>query len=183
MKKKVRVMATAIFLGSSILFSSCIGSFGLTNKLFSWNKSIGEKWVNELVFIALGGLQVYSVAVAIDVLVLNTVEFWTGSNPSADVQVKKVETEKGLFTITTDANGHKIQKEETGEIVEFRFNGEENSWALEAMGQTTPLLKFVGENQAMVYLADGSTMTVSMDQAGVFALQQVIENKAYFASR
>jgi hypothetical protein len=51
------------------------------------------------------------------------------------------------------------------------------------MGETTPLLKFVGENQAMVYLADGSTMTVNMDQAGVFALQQVIKNKAYFATK
>jgi hypothetical protein len=183
MKKKFAVMATAILLSSSILFSSCIGSFCLTNKLFEWNKSVGDQWANELVFLALVGVQVYSVSLIIDSLVLNTIEFWTGSNPSADVQVKKIETEKGLFTITTDVNGHKIQREGTDEIVEFRFNGKENSWTLEASGETTPLLKFVGENQAMVYLADGSTMIVSLDQAGVLALKRVIENKAYFASK
>jgi hypothetical protein len=176
-------MATAIVLSSSILFSSCIGSFSLTNKLFAWNKSVEGKWVNELVFIALTVIQVYTVSVVIDGVILNSIEFWIGSNPSADVKVKQVETENGLFTITTDATGHKIQKEGTDEIVAFRFNPEENSWALEAMEETTPILKFTGEKQAMVYLADGSTMTVSTDQAGVLALRQVIENKAYFANK
>jgi hypothetical protein len=183
MKKKITVIGMSILLSSSILFNSCIGSFCLTNRLFEWNKSAREQWVNELIFLALVGIQVYSVSLIIDGVVLNTIEFWTGSNPSADVQVKKVETEKGLFTITTDTNGHKIRKEGNNEIVEFRFNGEENSWTLEAKGKTTPLLKFVGENQAMVYLPDGSTMVVNMDQAGVFALKQVVENKTYFASK
>ncbi|GHT72184.1 membrane protein [Bacteroidia bacterium] len=184
MKRKFTVMATAIVLSSSILFSSCIGSFTLFHKVLSWNKSVGDKWVNELVFLVLCAVPVYEIAWAIDALVLNSIEFWTGSNPaSSDVQTKKIETENGTFTITTDANGHKIQKEGSDEIVEFRFNQEENSWSVEAMGQTTPLLKFMDNNQAEVYLADGSTMTVSMDQAGAFALKQVIEGKAYFANK
>jgi hypothetical protein len=144
---------------------------------------VGDRWTNELVFFALAAGQVYTISLGIDSVVLNAIEFWTGSNPSADVQVKKVETENGLFTIVTDANGHQIKKEETGEIIELCFNQEENSWAVETVGETIPLLKFVGENQAMVYLADGSTMTVSVDQAGVFALQQVVKNKAYFAKK
>ncbi|MDR0680659.1 MAG: DUF3332 domain-containing protein [Dysgonamonadaceae bacterium] len=183
MKKNFTAIGIATLLGSSILFNSCIGSFSLTSKLFEWNKSAGNQWVNELVFLALAGIQVYSVSLIIDSIVLNTIEFWTGSNPSADVQVKKIKTEKGLFTITTDTKGHKIQKEGSGEIVEFCFNEKENSWILEANGETAPLLKFVEDNQAMVYLADGSTMIVSMDQAGVFALKRIIENKAHFASK
>ena len=45
--KKKWIMAVAVLLSGSLMFSSCIGSFGLTNKLFSWNRSVGEKWVNE----------------------------------------------------------------------------------------------------------------------------------------
>lgn len=151
MKRKFIVMATATLLSSSILFNSCIGSFGLTNKLLGWNKTIDDKWVNELVFFALALVQVYTIAAVADILVLNSIEFWSGENPTADTKTQQVETEDGVYNITTDAAGHKIQKEGTEEVVEFVFNKEENSWSLDAMGVTTPLLQFVGENEAMVY--------------------------------
>lgn len=184
MKKKFSVMATAVLLSFSVMFSSCIGSFTLFNKVLSWNQSMGDKWVNELVFIALCVVPVYQIAWTIDAVVLNSIEFWTGENPaSADVQVKQINTENGLITVTTDAEGHKLQKEGSDEIVAFRFNKEENSWLLEAGGQSTPVLQFTGDNQAKVYLADGSTMTVSTDQAGVLALRQVVHNRAYFAGK
>jgi hypothetical protein len=184
MKRKFTVMATAVLLSSSILFSSCIGSFTLFHKVLDWNQSVGDKWINELVFLALCVVPVYEIAWFIDGVVLNSIEFWTGDNPaSADVQVKQVETVNGLVTITTDANGHKIQKEGSDEIVEFRFNKAENSWSLDAMGQSTPLVQFTNDNQAKVYLADGSTMTVSADQAGVLALKKAIGNAAFFANK
>lgn len=184
MKRKFMVMGTVALLSSSILFSSCIGSFGLFNKLLAWNKSIeNDKWINEIVFFALAAVQVYSIAIFADMVILNTIEFWTGENPTASVKTQKIEGEDGLYTITTDSEGHKIQKEGSDEVVEFVFNKEENSWSLDAMGTTTPLFKYVGENHALVYMADGSTMTVSIDQAGVYALQQVVENKAYFATK
>jgi hypothetical protein len=184
MKRKFTVMATAVLLSSSILFSSCIGSFSLFNKLLSWNKSVGDKWINELAFVVLCIVPAYEIAWFIDAVVLNSIEFWTGDNPaSAEVKVKELDTENGHFTITTGANGHKIQKDGSDEVVEFRFNKEENSWSLAVEDKVTPLFQFVGEDQAMVYLADGSTMTVGLNQAGLMALRQVIGNKAYFAAK
>lgn len=183
MKRKFNLTAGAILLSSALLFNSCIGSFGLFNKVLGWNKTVGDKWVNELVFIALCIVPVYQIAGIIDALVINSIEFWTGSNPTADVKVQSVESENGKFTITSDANGHKIEKEGSDDVVEFLFNEEENSWSVDAMGVNSPLLQFVNDQEALVYLQDGSTMTVSLDQAGVFALQQVVENKAYFASK
>ena len=48
MKKSYIAVALAVsILGGSTL-TSCIGSFQLTNKLLSWNKSVGNKFVNEL---------------------------------------------------------------------------------------------------------------------------------------
>ena len=52
MKKTYLSVALVCLLSASILGSSCIGSFQLTNKLLTWNKQIGNKFVNELVFFA-----------------------------------------------------------------------------------------------------------------------------------
>ena len=47
MKKRLIPVALVAAI-SAPLFTSCIGSFALTNKLLSWNNSIGSKIVNEL---------------------------------------------------------------------------------------------------------------------------------------
>jgi hypothetical protein len=184
MKRKIAVTATAVLLCSSIFFTSCIGSFSLFKKLSSWNNTVGDSWTNELVFVVLCIVPAYEIALVIDIFVLNSVEFWTGDNPAqVDTQTKQIETENGLFTITTDENGHKIQKAGSDEIVEFRFNKEENSWSLVSQEHEISLFQYMGENQAKVFLADGSTMTVDLNQAGIMALRQVVENKAYFATK
>jgi hypothetical protein len=93
---------------------------------------------------------------------------------------KEVETENGHFVITTDSKGHTVREVASGEVVEFRFNKSAKSWDLVVDNQVHPLLQFTGENQACVYLADGSTMKVSLDQAGMMAFRQAIGMKAYF---
>lgn len=79
--KKKWFMAVAVLLSGSLMFSSCIGSFGLTNKMFSWNKSIGDKWVNEVVFVAFCILPVYELTLVADALVVNSIEFGRGAIP------------------------------------------------------------------------------------------------------
>ena len=75
--RKIRISVAAILLaGTSLVFTSCIGSFGLTNKVLSWNRNIGSKFVNELVFLAFWILPVYEVTALADVLVINSIEFW-----------------------------------------------------------------------------------------------------------
>ena len=50
--KRGKLTLVAVVLSGSLLFSSCVGSFGLFNRLSSWNQSVGNKFVNELVFLA-----------------------------------------------------------------------------------------------------------------------------------
>jgi hypothetical protein len=184
MNNKFAGKTIVLLLSFSILFTSCLGSFGLTKKLHAWNHTVGgDKWINELVFVALAALQVYSVAVVVDAVVLNSIEFWTGSHPAATAQTQQIETENGVFNVTTDAQGHQIQKEGSDETIAFRFDAENRSWSLDAMGQSTPLVQFVDNNQATVYLADGSTMTVSADQAGVWALKLATGQALFFAAK
>ena len=75
---KKRLIPVALIAAISIpMFTSCIGSFALTNKLLSWNRNVGNKVVNELVFIAFWILPVYEVSALADILVINSIEFWS----------------------------------------------------------------------------------------------------------
>lgn len=101
MKRNKMVLVAAVLSGS-LLFSSCVGSFGLFNRLTTWNQSLGNKFVNELVFLAFNIVPVYGVAYLADALVINSIEFWSGSNPMANVgDVKKVKGENGNYMVKT----------------------------------------------------------------------------------
>lgn len=54
MKKNYLSVAIVIALAASMVSTSCIGSFSLTNKLLSWNNTIDNKFINELVFLPSG---------------------------------------------------------------------------------------------------------------------------------
>ena len=184
MKKRSLTLLLATTLASSVLFSSCIGSFGLTNKLLTWNRSIDSKFVNELVFIAFWIVPVYEISALADVLVINSIEFWSGSNPVADVgAVKTVDTKNGVYTVETKTDGYHIQKEGEEKAVDLVFNEAEKTWSVEANGETTKLLKFENNDEVVMYLPDGKEMNVELNQAGVLAFQQVANGYSYYAAR
>ena len=97
MKKRKSFLVCAMLSGS-VLFSSCIGSFGLWNSLKDWNQGVSNKFVNELIFLAFHIVPVYEIAYLADALVLNSIEFWSGSNPTASIgEVKTVQGENGEY--------------------------------------------------------------------------------------
>lgn len=184
MKKKGLTLLVATTLASSVIFSSCIGSFGLTNKLLDWNKSIDSKFVNELVFIAFWIVPVYEISAIADILVLNSIEFWSGDNPVADAgNVKKVETNNGIYTVETKKDGYHIQKEGEETAVDLVFNGTDKSWSVEADGEATKLLQFKGNNEVVMFLPDGKEMNVELNQTGVLAFKQVAEGYSFYAAK
>lgn len=75
--------ASGIVLALSLFISGCYGPFNLTRQLHAWNGRVGDKYVNELVFLALTilPLPVYGFAVVGDMVIFNSIEFWTGRNP------------------------------------------------------------------------------------------------------
>ncbi|MBR2271934.1 MAG: DUF3332 family protein [Fibrobacter sp.] len=67
-----------------IVLSGCYGKNACFNKLHDWNGTLGDKWINSIVHFFLFWLPIYGICLfLVDGLVLNTVEFWTGSNPLA----------------------------------------------------------------------------------------------------
>jgi hypothetical protein len=78
-RRTAMLAIVAVGLASS---SACFGSFNLTRKVYAFNKSVSpDKWVQELVFLAFMVVPIYSIAGGIDVLIVNSIEFWTGENP------------------------------------------------------------------------------------------------------
>ena len=123
MKKTFKL--TAMLLAATMMFSSCIGSFRLTNKVKAWNEKFGDKWANELLFVAMNIVPVYSCAMFVDAVVLNSIEFWTGKKASLKVQVVKNSQGQDV-EVTAMENGYKFTS--NGESMNLVFNEEAQAW-------------------------------------------------------
>jgi len=179
MKRRFNVIAISALLSGSILFSSCIGSFSLFNKLLSWNDMVGDKFINEMVFLAFCIIPVYPIAWMADALIFNSIEFWTGENPVIEGSVKKVSNENDNFIITAEKDGYRVEKEGADEIVKFRYNQENKVWSLEAGDETIPLFQFSGEKEVVMFLPDGKSMPVTLDRSGVLTFKQALGHIYY----
>ncbi len=81
------MMTRRLLVGAlATVASGCYGQFALTRKLYEWNGSLGNKFLNTVVMWAFMIIPVYAVVSFVDLIVLNLVEFWTGSNPMATLQ-------------------------------------------------------------------------------------------------
>ena len=73
----------AALLGLAMFASGCYGPFNLTRRVHQWNSQVGDKWVQEMMFIVLVWAPVYELAALGDAVLFNTIEFWGGKNPVA----------------------------------------------------------------------------------------------------
>ena len=79
----MRATFIALLLACLTLFSTaCIGRMAISGKVMEFNLSVSEdKWAREIVFLALYVIPVYEFAGLADLIVVNSIEFWTGTNP------------------------------------------------------------------------------------------------------
>ena len=184
MKKFNLKMAATVMICGAFLFSSCIGSFSLHSKLVNWNQGISNKFVNELVFLAFNIIPVYGVCYMADALVINSIEFWSGSNPLASIgDVKKVQGENGNYLVETLENGYSITKEGETESINLVYDKDASTWNLQEEGENTPLVKMNNDGTADLYLPDGKTMNVTLDARGMMAARQAVSTDLFYALR
>lgn len=179
MKKTKLTLAIAITLACSMTFSSCIGSFALTNKVLSWNNQIGSKFVNELVFVAFWILPVYEISAIADVLVINTIEFWSGSNPVSANSTKVVDGKDARYLVQQDSKGYTIKNLNDNTEVRFAFDATDNSWSVEANGESHKFMTFVDDSHVKMLTPTGDFQTYELSQAGVYAYQQVVSGSNF----
>jgi len=173
MRKKQLIIATVVALSASMMMQSCIGSFALYNKVKDWNERVGNKFVNEVVFVAMWILPVYELSFAADLFILNSIEFWSGTNPAlASTQV--IDGKDARYEVASNEQGYTITNLKTNQVTRFNFDAKDNSWSLENNGEEVKLLSFVDDTHVSVLTRNGSYTTVELSQPGVMAYQQLV---------
>lgn len=170
MKKNVLTVALICTICGALTLPSCIGSFTLTNKLLSWNQQIGNKFVNELVFFAFWILPVYEVTSLADLLVLNSIEFWSGNNPM-EASVKMIDTEQGRYIIDCDGKGYTVSCP-NGDSMRLDFDVDSQTWALTNDGISYPFMTMVDDNHVKMITPEGDFRLVDLSEQGVMAYRE-----------
>lgn len=180
MRKNYLSVALVLVLAGSMMFYSCIGSFQLTNKVLAWNKQVGSKFVNELVFFAFWILPVYEISSIADLLVLNSIEFWSGRSPLS-AETKVIDGKDARYEVRRDLAGYTITNLSSKEVVRFDFSEADNSWSVSADGKTVKFMQFVDDTHVRMIAPDGSLENVEISQEGVYAYQQMAAAMQYAA--
>ncbi len=123
-----------------ITATGCTGNFALTHAVYKWQTGYSERWTNELCFIV-SALFIYPLTTFVDAMFLNSMEFWTGSNPilhAADGTIVTRQSDSlatvmtpegkrfdlarnsdGTFTLS-DAAGHSVTVDGMGQMIAAR---------------------------------------------------------------
>ena len=166
MKKTILTATLAALLCTSM--TSCMGKFALTRNLYAWNDQVSNKFINEIIFVAFWILPVYEICGIADLLVLNTIEFWSGDNPMT-ASTKAIDTDHGRYLVECDGKGYDLTLESTGEKFRLDFTQETRTWSLNMDGKEYPLITFVDDTHVSVPLPGGDWKTVEISESGLMA--------------
>ena len=126
-----RSIATGMVLVALLATTSaCYGPFNLTRSVYKWNGNVkgsgevSEKWMKEIIFLALVILPVYQLSSLADAFIFNSIEFWTGQNPvkvsqspsngTKTVRVGDLRTE---VVLVSDGSSKRVEYRRDGVVV------------------------------------------------------------------
>ena len=126
MKKRILCIILIVFI-MGMSFTGCNGQYVLWNKAHPFFSNLGGKWVGAVVNWICWIVPVYAICFFGDIIILNVIEFWSGSNPMA------------LNTLEqTDENGTRITavKNDDGtlSLTFTTITGETSEYLLERNG-------------------------------------------------
>lgn len=122
----IRKAIVGLLLATSL--SGCFGHNGLVDRVLKFNLSTTQnRWGREALFLGMWIVPVYPVCTLVDVLVLNSVEFWSGSNPMngrrAVVDIPKSEIQKLGLEAVEVARVERLDDSHAALYIEFQ-NGD-----------------------------------------------------------
>lgn len=164
-----------------MLYSSCIGSFGLFNKFADWNVNMTEhKIVNGILGFIF--IPVYGVCLTADWIVLNTIEFWTGKPLLASVGETRrmVGADGDCFVIVTEKDGYRIENETQGTEMRMVFDEAEQVWSLSQDGEEHKLMRLNGDKTITVYTPEGEEVTVPRTEEGLEQVREMFDTPIPF---
>lgn len=184
MKKTI----TCIVLSSTLLFSSCLGSFRAFNNLREWNQGATDsKFLDNLIFWGLNIVPVYGLFFLGDALIFNVIEFWSGSNPIAmkagETETQMVEHEGNTIQMVATKNRIQLtvlEGPKKGNKLDLVYKPDEKSWnAVRPNGEIIKLSSFE-EGFYIVYLPGGETLKINSIYSREEGLAIMEEHKRSF---
>jgi hypothetical protein len=156
--------------------TGCFGQFKLTQKIWQFNKGIsGEKFVQWLMFLVLVIVPVYEIGALIDALIINSIEFWSGSNPVGSVEgaddgtrvVKLSPTDTLRLSRDTETGVMRIELDREGQepVVRFFEPLEDGMVARDEDGNLLVQARAAADGAVAVTDAAGTTLTVHASEA------------------
>lgn len=174
MRKHLKTMAVIVlFAFSANVLSGCYGNLTLSKKLYNWNGTVGNRVVNSVVMCVLSAVQVYSLLVFIDLVVLNSVEFLTGKNPLAmadgEVETKIVENNGKLYQIVTTKNRIEIAEvhSATPNKTSIVYDQNSGAWLLETEKGIHRIAEMDDTNPNVMYVIHPDGHKVQVNVAGM----------------
>jgi len=77
-----RTIATLLVAAFALSSTACIGRFATSGVVRKFNlTAVQGQWPHEFLFLALYIIPVYPFAGFVDIIIVNSIEFWTGTNP------------------------------------------------------------------------------------------------------
>ncbi len=179
-----------MLLSSTILFSSCLGSFRAFNNLKDWNQGATDsKFLDNLIFWGLNIVPVYGLFFIGDALIFNVIEFWSGSNPIAmkegDSETQMVEHDGNTFKMVATKNRVQVTVVEgpkKGKKIDLVYKPDEKSWnAVRPNGEIIKLSSFE-EGFYIVYMPNGTEVKINPLSPHEEGLAILKENKLCYYS-
>ena len=160
------LLAGSLALTATLPMQGCYGSFALTRKLYKWNGTLGDKWINSIIMDVLCVVQVYTVVGIIDIVGLNTAEFWSGKNPvtmgPTESETRFVNVNGMNYIITATRNRLDIVpgKGNVSLPISVVFEPDQKAWFVVEQGLKRKVAEQDGDVMALVY-PDGHRQQVT----------------------
>ncbi|MFB3844240.1 MAG: DUF3332 family protein [Candidatus Cloacimonadaceae bacterium] len=158
MKPIMRLIALLVVVVMLVNLTGCYGSFALTKKVYEWNGTFGDKWIDSIGMWVLMMIPVYNFANFIDIVILNPLEFWTGSNPvtmkEGQQLVKYASGKDAVYKIVTTKNKLSITEvkgPDKGKTLTLTYVPETGNWTMSDGSNQTLIVKVTKDNLKLIY--------------------------------
>ena len=173
--RKVKFLAATIL--AAFIMSSCIGSFKLSRSLYEWNTSIGSKFANEVVFIAIS--PAYAICVLGDIFITNTIEFWSDEEVFAlnNGDVKQIEYNGTAYTLSKKRNSFKIEKTGNKDVyAELSYSRTNKSWRLKNDTCDDEIMQFLNNSKIKIQLPNNKKQMFDINEHGIAELNEIVSS-------
>ena len=180
--KKTFLKVAALLMVGSLTFSSCIGSFALFNRYEKWQCNMTDvKIVNGIVGLILQPIA-GSLCLFTDSLILNTIEFWSGTNPLTSSTQFVTGSDGRNYVVQTIRKGYRITDPD-GNVTVFVHDAKTDSWSIKQGNLSLELFRFNEDGTIQAHLQNGEVITVGNDEAGLQQVREAVYNDLGYALR